>query len=209
MALAIGFIVLLIVTDRFPIDYNIETTDKFYLAGKPDNPFAMNSEADFASGNPFEAYVCNASDVDFGSYTAVDCQEVSASNFLQTSRGVYPAEKAFDGDLLTCWQDGVDGYGEGTELYAKLSEASDLQYIVFINGQARDDERFKKNGRVCQLEIGDGNYTVTVNLPDENVPTAIKLNGWNNVSELHFRIISVYPGSDYEDTCISEITCFK
>lgn len=152
---------------------------------------------------------CAAEELDLSGYSVVDYAEVAASNYLATARSSYPVQNAFDGNPATCWQDGVEGNGEGTELSVILSESCDLQYIVFYNGQSSSEERFRKNGRVCQLEIGNGQFTEVIELADENIPVAIQLDGWENVSSVYFKINSVYPGSTYMDTCISEIVFYR
>lgn len=206
-ALLVGFSVMIFMVPKLPY------TEFSYAAEyRNGNSGVVSSSSSTGEGTegPVSASLCAAEEVDFSGYSAVGCAEVSATNFLKTAKGsVYPAENAFDGNTATCWQDGVDGNGEGTELYAKLSESCDLQYIVIYNGQVSDEERFRKNGRVCQLEIGNGQFTETLDLPDENIPLAIKLNGWENTSDVYFKINSVYPGSEYSDTCISEIIFYR
>ena len=150
-----------------------------------------------------------ASDIDLSMYTVVEVVDSSATNFKETASHAYPTSNLFDEEMDTCWQDGVEGYGEGTEFFVTLSESSNVQYIVIQNGRARSDEKFVQNGRVYQLEINNGLFTETVELPDVNTPIAIKVNGWEGVSFVSFKIISVYYGSEYEDTCISEITFYR
>ena len=160
-------------------------------------------------GERVPATWCAATEVDLSGYSAVSCIDAAATNFLTASSGSYPAWNAFDGNTATCWQDGVEGNGEGTELSATFSESCNLQYIVIYNGQTINEDKFRKNGRVSQLEIGNGQYTEVIELADENVPVAVKLDGWENVSTVTFKINSVYPGSKYLDTCISEIVFYK
>lgn len=201
-ALAVGLCVMLAVALWLPPDSAII------------NPNGENVNTDnFAEqggvGQRVPATWCAATEVDFSGYSVVGCTEATATNFLTASSGSYPAWNAFDGETATCWQDGVEGNGEGTELTAILSESCMLQYIVIYNGQTINEDKFRKNGRVSQLEITNGQYTEVIELSDENVPVAVKLDGWENVSTVTFKINSVYPGSKYLDTCISEIVFYK
>jgi len=201
-ALAIGFCVMLAVALFLPPDKAISNPrggngNTEYLAGQGD------------MGGDTSATLYAASEIDLSSYSVVGCAEAAATNYLIGTTGDYPAWNAFDGDTFTCWQDGVEGNGEGTELSVTLAETCELEYIVIYNGQTVNEDKFKKNGRVCQLEFGNGQYTEVIELADENVPVAIKLDGWENVSTVTFKINSVYPGSKFLDTCISEIVFYK
>lgn len=201
-ALAVGFCVMLAVALWLPPDVAIS------------NPRGENVNTEnFADrgdvGERLPATWCAASEVDLSSYSVVGCADATATSFLTASSGSYPAWNAFDGETATCWQEGEDGNGEGTELTAILSENCNLQYIVIYNGQTINEDKFRKNGRVAQLEIGNGEFTEVIELSDENVPVAVKLDGWENVSNVTFKINSVYQGSKYMDTCISEIIFYK
>ena len=150
-----------------------------------------------------------ASEIDFSNYSAVGCIESTVSNYMVAGKKSYPIENIFDGDKDTCWQDGVDGNGEGTEITATLAESSNIQYLVIHNGRSVSQSKYEKNGRVRELEIGTDQFTTVVEIPDVNGLIAIKLDGWGEISSFRFKIISVYPGSKYSDTCISEIGFYK
>lgn len=201
-ALAIGFCVMLAVALLLPPDATIsnprgENTNTEHYADRGD------------MGERMPATWCAASEVDLTGYSVITCTDAAATNYLIGSSVSYPAWNAFDGETTTCWQDGVEGNGEGTELTATLSEVCNLQYIVIYNGQTVNEDKFRKNGRVAQLEIGNGQFTEVIKLPDENNPVAVKLDGWENISTVTFKINSVYSGSKYLDTCISEIIFYR
>ncbi len=202
-AMAIGLCVMCVVVPLLPSDEIVLGQREEY--GNSEDTYVEQGQE--WQREPATCYPL--SEVDLTPYAEVGCADVAATNWLIVNGGEYPARNAFDGNANTCWQDGVDGNGEGTELTAVLSESCELKYIVIYNGQTVSEETFRNNGRVCQLEIGNGQFTEVVELPDENTPFVIKLDGWNDVSTVTFKINSVYPGSVYADTCITEIWFLK
>lgn len=207
-AVPIGFVVMLAATSFLPHDTGVSH------ANMDDGSAANAADGEsVAPTGPVEAVWCAASEIDLSGYTVVSCLEGSptATNHMVTKRGSYPAENIFDGDIGTCWQDGVEGNGEGTEISVSLSESCEIQYIVISNGRAATDQLYEENSRVYQMEISTLDHpTKVVELPDENIPIAIKMDDWEMVpTEITFRINSVYPGSKYTDTCISEITFYQ
>lgn len=213
-AVIIGFIVMLIVASSLPLDPAIalaqndssSTADAGSITDE--DPLPENTPSE-----PVEAIWYAASEIDLSGYTVVSCADGSASatNYLVTQQSSYPAQNIFDGNITSCWQDGVDGNGEDTEITVSLSESCEIRYIVISNGRASSDQLFEENGRVFQLEISTVNHpTKVVELPDENIPIAISMDDWGIVStEIMFKIISVYPGSKYADTCISEMVFYR
>lgn len=201
-AIAAGFCVMLGVAVFLPADTRL-------AASGGEN---VRQEDGWASGwgsperEPATCYM--ASDVDLSGYSDTTYIDMNVSNYKSTSKSSYPINNVFDGDPDTCWQDGVEGYGEGTEFSVTFSEST-LQYIVFYNGRVISEDKFWDNARVCQMEISNGKFTEVVELPDVNAPVAIKLDGWEEVSFVHFKINSVYPGNKYDDTCISEIIMYR
>lgn len=176
---------------------------------KKDDSENIFGNADEALKGEITATCYMASEIDFSNYSAVGCIESTASNYMVAGNRSYPIENIFDGDKDTCWQDGVDGNGEGTEITATLAESSNIQYLVIHNGRSVSQSKYEKNGRVRELEIGTDQFTTVVEIPDVNGLIAIKLEGWGEISSFRFKIISVYPGSKYSDTCISEIGFYK
>lgn len=202
--LLIGFIVMCIIVRFLPASI-LGKTEVSEASEQSNSDMEDKSESEHTS-----ATVYTLSDVDLSELTQMECKSVSATSSLTNSNGYqYVVENAFDGNKDTCWQEGVEGNGEGTEIHASFSETGILQYIVIYNGQAKTEEKFKKNGRVRQLEISTDKYTDTIELPDENIPVAVKLDGWENVTDICFKINSVYPGSSYSDTCITDILFYR
>ncbi|MDD6037416.1 MAG: hypothetical protein PUD20_01250 [bacterium] len=202
-AVFVAFIAMLLIRGSLPLTV-LEGAD---VSGEEDTEDADGYDE---GGSVCGIRLDSMLDLNLDAYTRVACASSDASNFLKTKKNRYPAENMFDGDPETCWQDGEDGYAEGTEIYALLEEPGEIKYIIFYNGRSiSDQDAYEKNGRVRELTIVSGEKTGTIELPDMMGPTVIALENWGEVSEFHFVADSVYPGTKYEDTCISEIEFYR
>ncbi len=120
----------------------------------------------------------------------------------------YNAKNVIDNDNSTCWCEGASGYGEGETIMITADTPQNVGSISIMNGICGGKNVYYRNCRVkdCRISFSDGSsfdYTLKGEFNDQ--PQVIKLK--NNVSTTFIKltILSVYPGSTYEDTCISEI----
>lgn len=138
---------------------------------------------------------------------------VSATSELVTKNsGTMRAGYAVDGDLLTSWQEGVAGYGEGQQLRIEFDGEQSVNAVRIVNGNVRGQDGYAENGRLKKVSItSDGGETELFDLIDEyNYIEGALLEFENPIltSSLTFTIEEVYPGTRYEDTCITEITAY-
>lgn len=121
----------------------------------------------------------------------------------------YGASNATDGDLSTCWSEGIDGEGAGEWMRLALDGPVALATIEIANGYQKDGRRFYGNPRVARLliEYSTGS-SQTVQLYDST--------GFQIVTPLsdatewvRFTIESTYPGETWQDTSISEIRLYE
>ncbi len=118
----------------------------------------------------------------------------------------YEPEKAVDGDLSTCWSEGVSGDGIGESI--SLPTGGDVTTITIYNGLCSDSDLFYKNNRIKEMEIryDDGqSFTVTLDGEYDQQPCIISLSPSIQTGYITFVINSIYEGNKYDDTCISEI----
>ncbi|MBP5452292.1 MAG: hypothetical protein J6Y16_08660 [Treponema sp.] len=126
----------------------------------------------------------------------------------------YSAENLIDGSWKS-WAEGEDGSGIGTKIAFEFERpyhfANYTNYacIDIVNGYG-DLKHFQENNRVREMNlwIDDDPVPVKITLCDCHVSQTIVLReyiGDRYVSKLTFEILSVYPGSKYDDTCIAEI----
>lgn len=139
--------------------------------------------------------------------------KAEASSELKTKSGeVKSAQNAVDGSLLTSWQEGVAGFGEGESLTLTLKKDAEVSHIVLYNGNIGSESSYFQNGRasLITLEFDKG---VTI---DWEIPDIYDLNGiWLSLdepvitSQVRIVIEHVYEGTKYKDTCITDIAVFR
>lgn len=157
---------------------------------------------------------------------------VEASSELASANGRYSAEHVLVQNRDAAWVEGVDGYGIGESIaYRQSCTTPDynkwktmrqgclmpendgfMRYteICIVNGYAKDQNTWEENGRIKRLnmyledklyaclELADTILPQYFTLPEEDIKV---LSG--GMIEVRFEIAEVYPGSVYEDTCLT------
>lgn len=158
--------------------------------------------------------------------------EVKASSELDSAEGRYNANNVRIQDRQGTWAEGAKGPGIGESLtyrqsctYGIDNKWEALTYdnrdpeldgfmryseICIVNGYAKTQKTWEENGRVkkflmyvenrpyAYLELEDTILPQYFLLPEEDIKV---LNG--GMLEARFEIVEVYPGSLYEDTCLT------
>ncbi|MBQ7039673.1 MAG: NINE protein [Clostridia bacterium] len=135
--------------------------------------------------------------------------ESESSSHLKSKNTEYTASLCTDGNPLTCWQDGVEGNGEGESLTFKFENKEPVIGFSILNGKQKSEKAFTENARaqMVTVEIDGKSYTLT--LDDTMEIQAFRLDSAKEISEISFIINSAYPGGKWEDLCISEIGFYK
>lgn len=121
----------------------------------------------------------------------------------------YEAENAIDGDLSTCWCEGMSGsgIGESITVYPEEDEVT-IDTLYIANGIMTSETAYRYNNRVkrCRLEFSDGTLYEAA-FPDKysDQPTELEFPEELTVSWVTITIVEVYEGEKYDDTCIAEI----
>ena len=130
---------------------------------------------------------------------------VSASSTLNNS---HTAAAAFDGDAATSWIEGEvdDGINQTLTVYADTPQK--IKRICIYNGICISEEDFKRHNRVkeCRITLGDGTL-FSAELLDglDYQPCVIEFPNPVETTQVTFTILSVYAGTTYSDTAITEI----
>lgn len=160
-------------------------------------------------------------------------QEVEASSELSSGSGRYSADNVTEQNREAAWAEGVGGNGIGESLVYRQSctYGTDNQWdaicqwkdveprsdgfmhyteICIVNGYAKDEKTWEENGRVKQLlmyvedrpyaylDLEDTILPQYFTLPEDDIKV---ING--GMLEVRYEITDVYPGSLYEDTCLT------
>lgn len=141
-----------------------------------------------------------------------------ASSVLGSQGGNdYSEQQLHDNRARTAWVEGVEGQGEAEWLKLTVVGNGDSEEpptsfwgIDIVNGYAKDEATWEANSRVKTMALLlNGNEVCTIELVNTHLPQTVDLGDLSLEvapgTEITLQILSVYPGSMYEDTAISEI----
>lgn len=132
--------------------------------------------------------------------------EYCASSVLAPQYGnTYGPVNLADADLKTAWVEGKSGHGEGESVVVDLKGAREVIAVQVMNGYHKNEDLFRKNSRVREAEIRFSDGTAeTARLADapgvQTIDVAARKADW-----VRFTIRSVYPGTKYADTAVTEL----
>ena len=121
----------------------------------------------------------------------------------------HTADRVIDGSLETAWVEGVPGYGVGQSITLVFDGEYQISGLNIWAGYHKSEELFYKNARPQQIRvIFTGGEEVTYSLQDVMRKQTLYFDAPVVTDAVTILIDSVYPGTVYEDTVISEITLF-
>jgi hypothetical protein len=131
--------------------------------------------------------------------------EITATSHLIEGNIIYSTAK-LNYRTGECWAEGVNGQGINETLYIKLARANTIHISIgFVS--FNKPYLFNQNSRPRKIELSvENKYRIIINL--ENTPNIQTINlpeelGRNEILEL--KILDVYHGIKYDDTCINMI----
>ncbi|WP_068418987.1 caspase family protein [Labrenzia sp. OB1] len=134
--------------------------------------------------------------------------QVCASSVLDPQYGNrYGPGNLFDGKTSTAWVEGVSGDGAGEKVLFAFDRTRSLQGFEIVNGYAKNRDIFRKNARVrtANITLSDGTNRI-LSLSDTMGAERYVFETPVEAAWLEIEIGSVFPGSKYKDTAISEVT---
>jgi O-phosphoseryl-tRNA(Cys) synthetase len=135
----------------------------------------------------------------------------SASSHLPTDHGgQYQSWIAMDGSLGTAWVEGVVGPGVGEWIQLSFPGTVEIHYINLDVGYDRDADIFYANNRIKRVTfIFSNGEQIEMPLSDIRGMQMIVLARapGPSIETTFVKIVieEVYPGSRYDDTCLSEV----
>lgn len=138
-------------------------------------------------------------------------QSVTASSYLtQASYNLYHTpERMTDGDLTTAWVEGVAGDGIGESVTFTFDGTYLVSGMQIYAGYQKSGDLYKKNARPAVLTVTFSNgEELTVTLQDVNGVQDIAFEVPAETGSVTLAIASVYAGSKYQDTVISELSFY-
>ncbi|HSK96995.1 MAG TPA: zinc ribbon domain-containing protein [Euzebyales bacterium] len=141
----------------------------------------------------------------------LDVVDVTASTVLDPDGDIiYDPRVTLDGDPATAWNDGVRGTPTGESLEYRFAAPVQITRIELINGYdkvADDGDRFTQNARIRMARIQTDSGETLQQLQDTREPQSVT-GDFGTTCRVTLVVESIYPGEDFEDVALSEITFF-
>lgn len=151
----------------------------------------------------------------------VSVTDATASSELTVGKYTYSVAYSYDGDVNTCWQDGVPRNGSGESLTYYFDQPRCIVGVDIINGRVDIEEEYYDNNRIERLVVYylldgvvKGNAVVDFDDVYNMEPVYYELtNGvFDEVyycDSIQVEIESVYEGEKYNDLCLTEIQFYE
>lgn len=145
-------------------------------------------------------------------YCATGPDTITSSSVLESELGSYSPMNLHDFNLNTAWVEGATD-PIGTEIIIRIPHLEKPVYLnklIIYNGYTKSLALWEANGRVKSFELYANNrYLGKLNLEDRPDGQVFEIENTtgnqDDILELKFVITDFYPGSKYNDICISEI----
>lgn len=114
----------------------------------------------------------------------------------------------FDKKDDTSWQEGVAGYGINESVSFSFDGLHKVKYIAFKLGNWKNDKYYYGNAKPKTINLVFGDYSGQVTFTGERKVEWVEVSPSVNADSMRLELKDVYPGTSWEDTCISEITVY-
>ncbi len=133
--------------------------------------------------------------------------DICASSVLAGQSGnSYLQSNLLDGNPATAWVEGQSGDGIDAFLTLEFAGSKTVSELQLTNGYAKSESIFAKNNRVRDIEVTSSTgQRLSAELADHGRWQTVPLPGFSNVDWIQIRILSVYRGTKYRDTALSEL----
>ena len=136
-------------------------------------------------------------------------QSFSATSTLVWNGIEYPPSQIADGSLELAWQEGVEGCGEGESVSIYFDKKYKINGMIIYGGYQKSEKLYGENSRPKDIMISFDDGTVLQStLSDVCDGQTITFDNPVEAGGVTIIILSVYEGSTYEDTSISEVKFF-
>lgn len=132
----------------------------------------------------------------------------SSSEFISKKGNDYSALNLIDHNSDTTWQEGEEDAGINQTLSFVFSEPAIVSAIRLENGKRTSAEAFYENNRMASFRVF-GEDSLLVELPDSGQVQYIVFENPLMESYVEITLESVFGGTKWNDTCITEITFFE
>jgi hypothetical protein len=134
--------------------------------------------------------------------------QVAASSYYRRRGEGHPPEHAFDGNIRTAWNDGVEGSGQGQWIEATFDGARRFRRVHFSTGydhvSPRHGDLFYLNAHMSQASIEiDRREILRVSVGFDQRSAVVDLEATG--TSLRIVATNVFAGGQWQDVCVSEV----
>ncbi len=116
----------------------------------------------------------------------------------------YGPRNLFDGDRRAAWCEGAAGSGAGQSIVLTVSGGTPFDRLLIWNGYQKSGTSFARNARPRTIIVStDKDRDIRYRLPDTAGETVVRLKKMAERARVTITIADVYPGTRYQDMCIS------
>ena len=140
-------------------------------------------------------------------FSQIGIADSAATSTIQQDGVDNSPARMHDGIDSNSWQEGVDGPGIGENITEKFDGENRVHFIVVKLGNwyTLDGDYYAMNNRPKVLNFRIGDKSFDVEFPDEKKEMCVELSEDVVASDVTVTIKEVYSGSEYDDTCITEM----
>lgn len=124
---------------------------------------------------------------------------------------LYPPINIVDGNFDNTWCEAeTNGPGIGEAVTIELSQPVSFDEIQIVNGFVSGKDYYTKNNRIKDIQItqvAKKHFQQKTYTLSDNTPTwqSVKFSQTQTAQTITFKIMSVYKGSKYDDTCLDDV----
>lgn len=135
---------------------------------------------------------------------------IASSTLAPEGSSSYEPALAIDQDGSTAWVEGSSDAGENEWLELESDTPQRISTIQILNGYDKSNDIFYANNRIekIRIDFSDGTYIYSTLLDGYGVISEIDLGQAIKTSSIRITIQGVYPGTRFNDTCLSEVRAF-
>ncbi len=146
---------------------------------------------------------------DLSRFGRITIRDAFNSSCVQTSTAAsFTAWQAVDGDPETSWQEGVEGDGKGEYIQLTFDGEYQINYVKLLLGKWGADG-FYVNNRPSRLSFSINGQDYLFHFPDEEREFILRFDNPPKASEVRVTIDGSYSGSQWDDTCITDLSFYS
>lgn len=157
---------------------------------------------------PVSYTLVSQSDFESLGFQEVQISSVNAtSEYISKKGNYYGADNLIDSDMETTWQEGEEDGGIGQSINFTFNEPAIISAMCIYNGKQTNNEAFYENNRIASFTIFE--YSLSVQLPDSMEAQYIIFENPLLEDQVTLTLQSIFGGSKWNDTCITEIIFYE